>query len=488
MPCHRQLRAPCGWVYACIGTDAPVHLIPSNNPFMPNLNLRLRLSLMISALLLLAAAMGGVFIIDQARDNIRTEVRSTMALTGHFLDAELDNLRDRRGLSFDPDQPPFHLNRLRQIRHLEISYYDQAGRLMEVSATAPLQSRAPAWFVWLVGVASKAMPDAHRKIDLNGMALGTLVMHPDPAFEIEKMWQLSRGLLGLLLVFFVLINLLVWWAVSRALRPMGRLLEALNEVEQGNLSARLPEFTLPEILRLSAGFNHMTARLERSMLENRRLTRRMIELQEQERRHLARELHDEIGQCITAIHADAVTIRDQEDSQRPVVRESAEAIVEVAGRIKTMVRSMLQRLRPATLDRLGLKPALRELVGGFRHRYPQTNCELQVDEQLPDPGEELSITLYRVVQECLTNIARHAHAASVKIELRYLADADSIELKVSDDGCGFNAHSQPRGFGLQGMRERVLALGGFYKLDSQLGQGTRVQVRLPAQIVGESSA
>lgn len=443
---------------------------------------------MISALLLLAAAIGGIFIIDQALDNIRTEVRSTMTLTGHFLDSELDNLRDRRGMFFDPEQPPFHLNRLHRIRHLQIRYFDRAGRLMEISAIAPLRSQAPAWFVWLVRAASTPMADVRRKIDLNGLPLGTLVMHPDPAFEIEKMWQLTRGLLELLLVFFVLINLLVWWAVSRALRPMGRLLEALNEVEQGNLSARLPEFTLPEMLQLSAGFNHMTGTLERSTNENRRLTRRMIDLQEQERRHLARELHDEIGQCITAIHADAVTIRDHQGLRQPVMRESAEAIVEAAARIKNMVRSMLQRLRPATLDRLGLEPALREMVAGFRNRHPQLACNMHIDDPLPGISEEVSITVYRVVQECLTNIARHAHATNVQMGLRHVADTDSIELDVRDDGCGFDVVSVPRGFGLHGMRERVRALNGFYKLESQPGRGTSVQVRLPKQIAKGTSA
>lgn len=412
-----------------------------------------------------------------------------MTLIGHFLDSELDNLRDRRGMFFDPNQPPFHLNRLHRIRHLQISYYDQAGRLMEISAIAPLRSRAPAWFVWLVRAASTPMSDARRKIDLDGMSLGTLVMHPDPAFEIEKMWQLSQGLLELLLVLLILINVLVWWTVSWALRPMGRLLDALNEVEQGNLSMRLPEFTLPEMLRLSAGFNHMTGSLERSMIENRSLTRRLIEMQEQERRYLARELHDEIGQCITAIHADAVTIRDhQESSQQPVVHESAEAIVEVASRIKNMVRSMLQRLRPATLDRLGLEPALRELVAGFRNRHPQVTCKMYVDHQLPVVDEEVSITVYRVVQECLTNIARHAHATEVHIGLHHVADTDFVELGVRDDGCGFDYRSVPRGFGLHGMRERVRALDGFYKLESQSGQGTSVHVRLPRQIPKVTSA
>lgn len=445
-----------------------------------HLNLRLRLSLMISALLALAAAAGGVFIIQQARENIRAEVRSTIDLTGHYLDAELDNMRSSRGIYYDPDAPLFHLNRLRRVRHLEISYYDADGRLMEVSATAPLDAQVPHWFKWLVSAFSPPMADVRRSVDLNGLSLGTLVMHPDPAFEIEKMWQLTHGLLELLLVFFLVVNIMVWWAVSRALRPIGGVLTALGEIERGNLQARLPRFTLPEMLRLSAAFNVMAQALERSTRDNRRLTRRLIELQEQERRYLARELHDEIGQCITAIHADAAAIRDAGAAQRPV-REGAEAIMQVAGNIKQLVRGMLQRLRPATLDRLGLQPALRELVADFRERHPDVRCTLTVNADDRTLDDEHAITLYRAVQEGLTNVARYAQAAQVAIDLKVPAVGD-VELRLRDDGRGFDP-AAVSGFGLSGMRERVQVLGGQYRLDSAPGQGTRIYIRLPATAV-----
>ena len=484
MPSHPPTRAPFGSACVYAGTDSPavqLHLMEQrwSRILLNRLNLRVRLSLMISALMLLSTVAGGLFVIHQARVNIREEVRSTMALTGHYLDAELDNLRDSRGITYDPSRPLFQLNRLRRIRHLEITYYDQDGRLMEISATAPLKSRAPSWFEWLVRVSSPPMPDERRKVDLNGLPLGTLVMHPDPAFEIEKMWQLSRGLLELLGVFFLLINLVVWWAVSRALRPIERVLGALGEVEQGNLSARLPRFTLPEMLRLSTGFNHMVGALERSTAENRQLTRRLIELQEQERRYIARELHDEIGQCVTAIHADAATIRDIGGAQQPVVSESAAAIVEVAERIKMLVRGMLQRLRPATLDRLGLEPALRELVGGYRGRHPQIHCGFTVTGDLGTLDDEFGIALYRVVQECLTNIERHAHAARVEISLERLPGPDRIHLRIRDDGRGFQIGSSPGGIGLHGMRERIQALDGRFMLTSSPDAGTEVNVDLP---------
>jgi two-component system sensor histidine kinase UhpB len=199
-----------------------------------------------------------------------------------------------------------------------------------------------------------------------------------------------------------------------------------------------------------------------------------MQMQEDERQSLARELHDEIAQCVTAIHADAVAIRKRGGEP---VRESADAIVEVAARIKDMVRRMLQRLRPGALEGMGLQPALRELVADFGMRNPETACTLEVDAGLGAMQGELGITVYRVVQECLTNAARHADARCIDIALA-AADGDLV-LTVRDDGRGFDESRAHGGFGLLGMRERVKALGGSCSIDSGSGRGTTVRVLLP---------
>ena len=159
----------------------------------------------------------------------------------------------------------------------------------------------------------------------------------------------------------------------------GYILGALGDIERGQLDARLPAFGLAEMSRISVGFNHMAETLERSVAENHSLTRRLMQMQEEEREYLARELHDEIGQCVTAIHADAVAIRNRGGE---AVHDSVQSIVQAIGRIKQMVRSMLKRLHPGALEGLGLAAALRELPGQFRQRHPQVNCTLTVDPRL----------------------------------------------------------------------------------------------------------
>jgi glucose-6-phosphate-specific signal transduction histidine kinase len=223
--------------------------------------------------------------------------------------------------------------------------------------------------------------------------------------------------------------------------------------------------------------------------ENRFLIQKSLAVQESERRHLARELHDELGQCITAIQADARIISERAPECDPNVVTSAGAIQEVASRIYEVVHSMMQHLRPGMLDDLGLADTLNEEVDGWRDRRPDTVYELTIDDTIGDLGEDLNITLYRIVQECLTNIAKHAQASHVTVKLDVSdragevvtggRDSRRVRLVIEDDGAGMDVESRGPGLGLIGMRERVEGLKGHFKVDSKPGKGTVVSVDLP---------
>lgn len=438
------------------------------------ISLRLRLSLLITLLIALMMLAGGAFIVREARRDIRAEVRSTMSLTGHFLDAQLAVLHDRAsGQGYATRL--FQLRELRDVRHLEVNFYDANGALLDSNEVqGEHRSAAPAWFSWLLRASTPPMEADRRPVIFDGVTLGQLVIKPDPTYEIDEIWGTSRGLLMLLLGFFVLVNALVWWAVSRALQPVQFILAALGDIERGRLDRRLPGFALAEMSRISLGFNHMAATLERSVADNHALTRRLMQMQEAEREFLARELHDEIGQCVTAIHADAVAIRHSGGSP---VHESVQSIVEATGRIKQMVRSLLQRLHPGALQGLGLGAALRELVGAFRQRHADIGCTLAVAQEISSLRGEIGLAIYRIVQECLTNVSRHAQARSVLISIARAGDC--VELTVRDDGRGFDATRTAGGFGLLGIRERVKGLGGSCAIESASHAGTVVTARLP---------
>ena len=221
-------------------------------------------------------------------------------------------------------------------------------------------------------------------------------------------------------------------------------------------------------------------RTKKLLQENRRLTRRLFTVQELERRHLSRELHDELGQWLTAIQADAQAIHcvsGKKPDACSTCQESAQAIISSADQIHQVVRRILRRLRPVMLDQLGLADSLEEMVVQWRAHHPDVYCELTLEGALNDLNEVTNITLYRTVQEALTNISSHAEASQAFISLR--REPDHILLSVADDGQGMNMHLPSLGLGLLGMRERAIAAEGEFSFTSKPGQGLRIDVKLP---------
>ena len=220
--------------------------------------------------------------------------------------------------------------------------------------------------------------------------------------------------------------------------------------------------------------------LESALEENRRLSLSKLKLQEDERRRLARELHDELGQHLNAIKIEAVAIRgaagDGEEARR-----CAEAIASSADHLHAVVRDMTRSLRPAGLDELGLAAALEHYVEGWREKSG-VDVSLQVDRDIDELPEEVNITLYRCVQEALTNVSRHAGAHSVHIRVER-AGSGAVELRLSDDGSGARTPWTSEGVGLIGMRERVEAIGGSMHVSTAPEQGFTVTVHLPIEQV-----
>lgn len=222
----------------------------------------------------------------------------------------------------------------------------------------------------------------------------------------------------------------------------------------------------------------MQGDLARALDENRMLSQRSIQVQEEERRNLARELHDELGQSLNAIKVDAVNIRDHTQAQQDVQR-SALAIIDVSTQVYDVVRSLMQRLRPVALDDLGLRSAIQYGVDQWQRRHPGVRCRFEAEGELDGFGEQVNITLYRLVQECLTNVAKHADATRVTISLK--RDGNQVRFDFEDDGKGFDSAGRKRGLGLIGLRERVESLAGRFELDSAPGSGVRVRAVIPAE-------
>lgn len=240
-----------------------------------------------------------------------------------------------------------------------------------------------------------------------------------------------------------------------------------------------------EIFSIRDITEHKSAQKAASELEqNRRLTQLIQTRVEEERRTLARELHDELGQCVTGIRTIGTAIAQRTRDGAPEIHDNARTIVEVAGHIYDVVHGIIRQLRPPALDNLGLCEALEDWLASWRERQPEIAFKLTLDGELDDLGETVNITIYRIVQECLTNVARHAGATRVGIAVT--RRDDRVEVLVRDDGKGLRERheSEAAHFGLMGMRERVQALHGHFELDSRPGDGLRVCASIPLTAAG----
>lgn len=465
------------------------------------MSLQLKLNLMITCLLLVLLSVSAIFVVKNASEDVRAEVASTANLALHLLDAEILHYSSDFGwINSDGYDSIFKLKSLDNIRHLKIDFYDINGKLREtnrVKRQALDGNAPPQWFVNAMSLTGSELQKQTRNIILSGRYVGEMVVTPDPSYEIAEVWDDTIGLLGLAAVFFVLINVLVYLAVKYTFKPVDRILEALTQIEQGQFSSRLPDFKPVELHAIGQKFNAMVDTLQSSTQNNHRLTQQIIRLQEDERKSLARDIHDEIGQYLTAIHVDASAILN--GRKLSVAKESARAISSVTRQMMDMVHEILQRLRPRALDELGLSLALGELAHQWRQRCRNVIIIQNIASDIGPIDEAVSITAYRVAQECLTNIAKHANARRVTISVKQ--DKQFLYLHIEDDGVGFDPTVTAEGFGLAGMNERIQGLMGEMKIESSkrygtgnpdvanqetvtqlaISEGTRIMIKLPKQ-------
>ncbi|TLD44272.1 MAG: Signal transduction histidine-protein kinase/phosphatase UhpB [Accumulibacter sp.] len=215
--------------------------------------------------------------------------------------------------------------------------------------------------------------------------------------------------------------------------------------------------------------------------ENTRLVRRLIALQERERADLARELHDELSQHLTAIRAFAGALQRNESGNPEAIRRHAAAIDDSARAIYKVSHRLMEGLHPSVLDSAGIAEALASLLENWGLQHPEIEWRASLPQDLVCEGKQLTVTLYRIAQECLSNVARHAEARRLRLILgtRQSAHGELLRLVIRDDGVGMDMDAAHAGFGLLGMRERVLARGGTLQVSSRKGGGTRVRVILP---------
>jgi two-component system sensor histidine kinase UhpB len=445
-----------------------------------NLSLRGRINVLLALLLALGLAVNIARQVAEAGPRVQAEDQSVIRLAREFIEMIVADLKEAP----DPDAKLNQIARdLTRLRHVSIALRDEAGNALTPPRTDENDEARvpPAWFVSLVHPEQTAVS---VPVSIRGKP-GSLVITSHPNDEIAEIWdsiltQLEVGSVIALALFLVMMAV-----VGRALSPLRSLSQAMTELEGGRYDARVEPGGAPELAAICAKLNHLAATLGEAVEEKRRLAERAVSLQDMERKEIARELHDEFGPYLFSLRAHASALAKQADGRVPsadAVRKHGHAMLEQINALQQFNRRVLERLRPVGLAELGLRQALESLSRLWRESHPDVAIETLISPALGPTGETADLTIYRIVQEALTNVFRHAGATLVNVVIEPAEQPGQdgrgcARVRVSDNGRGMEP-GQKLGFGLVGMRERILALGGTLNVASSAG-GVTVEALVP---------
>lgn len=338
----------------------------------------------------------------------------------------------------------------------------------------------PKWFVHLLTI-----PDLHIAfpVNINGQRVGDIVFAPDLSAALFETWVGFLALAGFVVALTGLAGIVAYVFAGSALRPLRDLGEGLTRIRGGDYATPIPVAGPPEIRRSCEEANALATTLAHLSQDNRDLLHRLVSLQDDERRDLARELHDELGPLLFGIRAGTIALIEASPSGGNL-GNSAQEVMQSVEALQQTNRRILDRLRPLYIEELGLEASVRTLLENFRKQAPHIGLTATIDPALNGIDGPLSQTVYRLIQEALTNVLRHAGASNTHVQAAMSGDALVIE--ISDDGGGFPADNV-FGRGLTGMHERVRALSGSLSLLRADGR-TYVRCRLPVEPTRDAPA
>lgn len=568
------------------------------------MNLRFRLNLLITVILMIFLFSMGYTIMKGSKESIQEGVESANRVTMQLLDTVIISSSQNPEWGYTHDVLKKFLEDLGHVRSSDIYLYSLQGEILYHSP--PSKYRAddpppPRWF--------KNSLTPKEQIDIRPIRYGKLIVKTNPSGAIKESWAKMYYFLWIAVIFFILLNIVVYWMLGFWLKPLETMIQAINKMDEGDFAARLPSFKVPEFASIATNFNRMGNSLQSKVRENQRLaliaqqtadaivihdlqskisfwnasaekifgytsaeilgksayvltskefedelrknfqlihkgknshnieTQRikkngeMIDVAmsssplidpitkeiignicsmrdisekkiaeesklkleenrkftqliqshiEEERRSLARELHDELGQYVSAIKIFAANISNKAKKISPEIEKNADSVISAANQIYDGMHSIIKQLRPGSLDNLGLAETLKDTVNTWQKQYQDLKIHLTIKGNIDHLNETLNINIYRIIQEAMNNVLKHSKAKTIKIDL-ILNKKGYLDLSFSDDGLGMDLSKidQTKNFGILGMQERMQSLNGSFELISKKNMGTQILISVP---------
>ena len=444
------------------------------------MSLRLQLNLLIAGLVTLFVVVVFAFQVVSTRSSVREEIEASNLVAAQMMSNFIDTGSQDKRLALVN-----YLARLGHVRATELSLRDESGGEVYHSPPATYKAGrdAPAWYAALVSPAP-----IRRELNLPG---GNLVIEANASRAVLDGWDDAVRMFEFGIVIVVLGNVFVFWLVRRTTRPLQLIERGLEAMQGGAYHTRLPAFANAEAAAIARAFNQMAQSIEENLGARQEALEANIRLEqsrelaltvqnriEEERRHIARELHDETGQSVTAIRSLALSLVHRLGDTDPQARDTAQLIADTAGQLYAAMHDLIPRLRPLALENLALAEVLEEQVAEWRRQYPHVEFTLALAELPQQLGESCMLAVYRIVQEATVNALRHS--GTRRIDIAVNAGTGKLSLEIRDHGAGLPADWQKPGhFGIRGLCERARVLGGQGVVENAPGGGVRVHATLP---------
>jgi len=421
------------------------------------MSLKSKLLIYINSLLLIATLIGLLSILMVTQKNVREEVLSTMTLAEFAIEQGVKKNPDF--YLFQRENNDLGFSGLSEIRHLKIQFFNNQDILLEeTSNTFDEIKPPPSWFVFLIEKLSEEIFFSKINIDQRGEVTGYILIKPEPIYEYAEIWQQIKVGLWIIGAFLILINIVVLILFSHMIKPINKIIEGFEKLEAGNYKSKINKSNILELDIIGKKFNSMINNLRQSNDKIHKLSQNLINVQEQEKSELARDLHDELGQSLTALQAEAASI--SKSTKKSSRDEAIFNVIQLSKNMMLSTREIIKKLNLGLIEDLGLESALIELFENWKRRFKGVKFEYKIeDKALRKITKQETAHLYRIFQEALTNIAKHSEPKNIKITIKSLDGKGKIRILIKNDGIN-TEFSNKDGLGLIGIAERVDQIDG----------------------------